>query len=89
MSCYAADNYKLHVDIGVQKFILAEGGLYCSAGAPTIYLKSASLHYQSAKLSRAAVCVTYSFYLATQGLCNHWTELLVLVPLFCNYDTLL
>ena len=58
MSSSAADNYKLHVDIGLQKFILAEGGLYCLVGALNHLFKTSQLS-QSAKLSSAAVCVSY------------------------------
>ena len=55
MFSYAADNYKLHIDIGLQKFILG-GGLYCLVGAPNHVFKISQLG-QSAKLSSAAVCV--------------------------------
>ena len=70
MSSYAAYDYKFHVDIGMQKLILAEGGLHSSAGTPNHLTKITQLYYQSTKLNNVAVCVICTLYLATQGLCN-------------------
>ena len=87
MSSYAAYDYKFHVDIGMQKLILAEGGLHSSAGTPNHLTKITQLYYQSTKLNNVAVRVICTLYLATQGLCNPWTRLLIFiafVPLFAS-----
>ena len=57
--------------------------LFCRHSKPSN--KITQLYYQSTKLNNVAVCVICTLYLATQGLCNPWTRLLIFiafVPLF-------